>query len=510
MDEGRKEYKFLWFVENYSCNTAINNEAINSPKFSFDGMEGITFDLYLYPKGFRQEGKGNVSLFLRRCEADDGPKDVLVKFELSFLALDGSALQSRNFEIKLSRNHMHGSYQFVQRDEIHLRRKTEYLSKDTLRVCCKIWKGEGDVRIIEQISARTQILLEKISFLHTVEDFSTLKPDVKNKFEISSNSKENGVITSNLYFTSCSCEEMMIEILLPDAKKLLRKCKLFLLDRSGNLTDCGGVDYGYNVTRMNVHKLPLTLRREVILNNKSEYLPDDKLLLICEFIFSLGLIVQRIEEIIHELPLTAFKKKNNIFYIKDIYNSTDIVSEYSSALEDMKTIYINQRFSDVELKTKTKSFKAHKNVLCARSPVFEAMLSNDMKEKNTNCIQIDDLENDTVHQLLLFLYSDKIENIQWKSATQLYYAADKYQIGKLKAMCSSFMTENLSASNASDLLLLSDTHNDSNLKKVVEDFILNHEDLVFGSEEWEKLIETHPLLVIKTMHLKYKRKNEAN
>ncbi|GBM67082.1 Protein roadkill [Araneus ventricosus] len=144
--------------------------------------------------------------------------------------------------------------------------------------------------------------------------------------------------------------------------------------------------------------------------------------------------------------------------------------------KDMKAIYKTQCFADVELETKTKSFPAHKIVLCSRSSVFKAMMISDMKEKNTECIQVDDLENDTVEQLLLFLYSDSLPNIQLKSATQLYYAADKYQIGKLKEMCSSFFTQNLSASNAGDLLLLADTHNYSNLRKVAEDFILEHED----------------------------------
>ncbi|XP_055944475.1 speckle-type POZ protein B-like [Argiope bruennichi] len=134
------------------------------------------------------------------------------------------------------------------------------------------------------------------------------------------------------------------------------------------------------------------------------------------------------------------------------------------------------------------------------------MLTNDMKERNTNSIQVDDLENDTVHQLLLFLYSDNVDNLQWESAIKLYYAADKYEVEKLKVICSSFLVDNLSTSNASELLLLADTHNDSNLKKVLEDFIFEHQKLVYESEEWENLIKRNPTLVSKTMLEIFKRK----
>ncbi|CAL1301036.1 unnamed protein product [Larinioides sclopetarius] len=89
-------------------------------------------------------------------------------------------------------------------------------------------------------------------------------------------------------------------------------------------------------------------------------------------------------------------------------------------------------------------------------------------------------------------------------ATHLYYAADKYEIGRLKTVCFSFLAEHLSPTNAGELLLLADS--DGDLKRVVEDFILMHEEEVFGSKEWEMLMETNSQLTGKTMQLKYKKK----
>lgn len=116
------------------------------------------------------------------------------------------------------------------------------------------------------------------------------------------------------------------------------------------------------------------------------------------------------------------------------------------------------------------------------------------------------MENDTVQKLLLFLYSDKLENLKWNSAIKLYHAADKYKVEKLKVMCTAFLVSNISVSNVSDLLLLADTHNDPHLKMAVEAFIFKHDEEVFCSDQWRKLIRTNPLLVSKTMCLKYMRK----
>ncbi|GIY22218.1 hypothetical protein CEXT_230891 [Caerostris extrusa] len=43
-------------------------------------------------------------------------------------------------------------------------------------------------------------------------------------------------------------------------------------------------------------------------------------------------------------------------------------------------MYDDAILSDMELRTSTKTFRVHKNILSARSPVFSAMFQADMKE----------------------------------------------------------------------------------------------------------------------------------
>ncbi|GBN14650.1 Speckle-type POZ protein [Araneus ventricosus] len=503
MNNASPECLFLWFIENYSFCTHKNGESLVSPEFTANSLEGAVWCLSLYPRGYKEESKGYISLYLTRRETDDGPGQFPLKFELSILLADGSDLQSGTVEYTFEKGNGFGCHQFLKREEVLLRRKAVCLPQNILSVRCKIWKNEGKTEPVAQICARTRLGIKEISFLHIVEGFGAFKPNEKKTTQIRS-SKETPVLSSSLYFSddSWSEGEIVVEIKPPDTNHVLSKCKLSLLDRSGKATECGEADNRFDETRQDIQKLPLSLRRQVILNRESKYLPDDKLTLLCECTFSTGVEYEKTEKILHEIPFAALNQINN----NGQNEAAEKLSVFPSVVDDLKEIYSKQLLTDVELKTKTKSFPAHKIVLCGRSPVFKAMMTNDMKEKNNNFIQVEDLEDDIVQQLLLFLYSDNLETLQWESAIKLYYAGDKYDIGKLKVMCSSFLVENLTTSTASELLLLADTHSDSDLKKAVEDFIFNHEEEVFGSDEWGSLIETNPLLVSKTMRLKYTRK----
>ncbi|GFQ79619.1 TD and POZ domain-containing protein 3 [Trichonephila clavata] len=136
--------------------------------------------------------------------------------------------------------------------------------------------------------------------------------------------------------------------------------------------------------------------------------------------------------------------------------------------EDFETLFTDGTLSDIKLCTETESFPAHSAVLCARSPVFKAMFSDDMKEKIKGSVDIIDLDDDTVRRMLLYMYTDSFEDLQWESAIRLYRSADKYEILSLRGKCSAFLKENLSLTNACDALVLADKHQDKYFKEAVQ------------------------------------------
>ena len=62
------------------------------------------------------------------------------------------------------------------------------------------------------------------------------------------------------------------------------------------------------------------------------------------------------------------------------------------------------------------------------------MFANNMKETNTDRVDIEDLDPDVVCDMLLFIYTGGTPNIG-KNAGDLIAAADKYQLEQLKGLC---------------------------------------------------------------------------
>ncbi|GBO14821.1 hypothetical protein AVEN_78962-1 [Araneus ventricosus] len=383
MADENKEYRFLWFIENYSYCWHDNGEKLVSPDITPNGLKGTSWNLRLYPRGDTDRSRGKISLYLGRSAHDDGPVNFSLRHELSIIAVDGSQLKTEKDEFTFMKGPGRGFGCFLDIEEGLLRRKAESLPQDTLSVRCKMWKGEGDIQKVEQFSARTRIGIEKISFLHKVENFSVLNPNEKKTIQIRPQSKTGCVISSSLYFTHGSyCEgKVIVETVTSDSKYIIRKQKISLLNGSKNVIECGEFDNRCDVARKDIQKLPLSLTREIILDKKGEYLPNDELSLICECTFSTGIEFEEIVETQYELPTAALKPSCNNTCNKDGYDAAEKLSACTTASEDMKAIYVNQCLTDVELRTGTKTFHAHKIVLCARSSVFKAMLTNDMKEK---------------------------------------------------------------------------------------------------------------------------------
>ena len=133
-----------------------------------------------------------------------------------------------------------------------------------------------------------------------------------------------------------------------------------------------------------------------------------------------------------------------------------------------------------------KEFKAHKNILSARSPVFKAMFRHDTKEHKENRVQIADCNPDTVEEMLQFIYTGEAPRLK-EMAHSLFVIADKYQLERLKKMCEGALWEKLDVQNAVDTLLLAITHDLVELKRSCIQFITTHISKVMKTEGWGKL-----------------------
>ena len=164
----------------------------------------------------------------------------------------------------------------------------------------------------------------------------------------------------------------------------------------------------------------------------------------------------------------------------------NLSQNYSNLLKDGK-------FSDVKIVVDGSEMSAHKAVLSARSPVFNAMFETEMLESRENLIRIEDFSKEVVEELLKFIYSGKVSNLA-KVAKDLLSAADKYELPQLSELCEQFLMSDLSVESAPEILVLSHLHKAVKLKSVVIDFIITNRKEVMKTENWNLIRQQSDLM----------------
>ncbi|CAL1276734.1 unnamed protein product [Larinioides sclopetarius] len=487
-------YSVTWYINNFSYCWQKKDEAIVSPKFSMFVPEATKWKLLLYPRG--TSDVNSIALFLRREKDCDGAENIDLEYHLETLNADGSILTKRNAKLAFHKGTCGGFPVFLNRNSVLLKSRVRYLPQDILTIRCRIKRLDEKSLEIRQIFARTIINVERRSLLWTVQGFSSLTTNQKKRLLIKSASGKE-LIKFDLFLTGGQCfeEKINLNIHFIDKRMEFFTLQTFLLEVGGIKVDSGKYENWRELGELAT--FPLKLSRNKLLADGDLYLPNDVLSLKLELAVSTGFAFEGITKI--DFGIISQETTNEMCENWRESNIEEKTIENSCALiTDLMSLYNDQNLCDVMLETKTSAFTAHTIILSARSPVFRAMFSADMKEKLNGVVDVSDLDDETVRQLLLFLYSNKLEELKWEDALQLYEAADKYEITSLKDQCSLFLKGNLNLKNACEALIISDLHHDEGLKSTVQDFILRNAEEIFKSEEWEVFSDTNPKLALKT------------
>ena len=92
--------------------------------------------------------------------------------------------------------------------------------------------------------------------------------------------------------------------------------------------------------------------------------------------------------------------------------------------------------ADVEFLVSGVAFKAHRAILCARSPVFAAMFACGMSESETGRVEITDVSPGSFADFLKFVYTGQLDT-QYFANSQLGYCADKYVLRR-SVICANY------------------------------------------------------------------------
>ncbi|KAF8768075.1 TD and POZ domain-containing protein 3-like [Argiope bruennichi] len=487
-------YSVTWIINHFSYCWQKKDEAIASPIFSIYIPEETKWKLLLFPRGTVYEN--NIAFFLYREQDCDGAENIEIEYDLESVIADGFILKNREIKHIFCKDSLWGYPSFLNREIVLKKSRMKYLPQDNLTIRCTIKRLDGKPVEIRQIYARTMINVERKSLLWSIQEFSNLTPNEKKQLIIKSASKEE-LIKIDLFLSGGQCFEEKINLNIYPASKCI---KFFALQtcllKSDKITVDSGkyenlCEYGKSST------FPLTISRNKIMERGDLYLSNDVLFLKLEFAISTGFAFEGVTKIdFGTLSDEATKEVVENWQKRSVEetiteNSVDLIT-------DLMSLYKDQSLCDAKLQTKTDVFPAHISILSARSPVFRAMFSTDMKEKMNGLVDVSDFDDKTVRQLLLFLYTNKLEELKWDDALHLYQIADKYEIISLKRRCSLFLKNSLNIQNSCKTLIFSDLLQDEDLKNITQVFILKNAKAIFKSEEWKLLADVNSKLALET------------
>ncbi|KAK2968545.1 hypothetical protein RJ640_009390 [Escallonia rubra] len=152
------------------------------------------------------------------------------------------------------------------------------------------------------------------------------------------------------------------------------------------------------------------------------------------------------------------------------------------------------------------TFKAHKLILAARSPVFRAQFFGLVGDPDMDEVVLEDIEPSIFKAMLLFIYSDEIPNLQEITGStsmcsstiilqHLLAAADRFGLDRLKQLCEAKLCEEVSSDTVATTLSLADQHHCSQLKDICLKFAAANLGVVMQSEGFRCLEESCPSLL---------------
>ncbi|XP_022722805.1 BTB/POZ and MATH domain-containing protein 2-like isoform X1 [Durio zibethinus] len=168
--------------------------------------------------------------------------------------------------------------------------------------------------------------------------------------------------------------------------------------------------------------------------------------------------------------------------------------------------------ADVKFEVDGEIFDAHKLVLAARSPVFRAQFFGPLKDRNSQCIRVEDMEAPVFKTLLHFIYWDALPDMEelvgsaskWAStlvAQHLLAAADRYALERLRLLCEAKLCEGVAINTVATTLALAEQHNCLHLKAVCLKFVASPENLkaVMQTDGFEYVKECCPSVLTQLL-----------
>ncbi|GBP51295.1 Actin-binding protein IPP [Eumeta japonica] len=154
----------------------------------------------------------------------------------------------------------------------------------------------------------------------------------------------------------------------------------------------------------------------------------------------------------------------------------------------------NLKFCDVTLQSGQVEVKAHRIVLVAASPYFEAIFKDGLQE-HKELVNCSDIPSDVLPSLVDFLYTGHL-TIQSSTARELMATAHMLCLDGLVTGCARYLKTQLNTSNALSMLSFAETLGCSKLSEYALDYIGEHWTIIAQRKE---LLELSLIVFIRIL-----------
>jgi len=182
--------------------------------------------------------------------------------------------------------------------------------------------------------------------------------------------------------------------------------------------------------------------------------------------------------------------------------STDLSNHCQKQLgEHLGKVFSDKHLSNVKIRCEDQTFDCHQVILSARSPVFMAMFQTNMKEKESQTVNIEEFKSKVVGEMLNFIYAGAVSSHESIDgiASELLTAADKYQLDLLKNICEDRLCPTVEVTNCVEYLVLGDMYQTLKLKKKALGVAVENLDSIMDSDVFEDLFKQKPGLALEVM-----------
>jgi speckle-type POZ protein len=133
----------------------------------------------------------------------------------------------------------------------------------------------------------------------------------------------------------------------------------------------------------------------------------------------------------------------------------DPVEAEKDLTDDLKRLLLSQELADVEIEVEGMLFKAHRNILTARSEQFKTLLCENLRQDRLNKpIHIENMSSKCFKALLHFFYTNELEeNTESVIACELIRVGFWYNLDDLRRIAFNFIQSKLSEENVIELIV---------------------------------------------------------